>query len=105
MNWLLKILLSLLLLAGVSIGSYRHYRMQAQLARQLQRLDQVLSMQNNDAAMRAHGTVKGIQAEMVKNQLQPSDVALHHRAEALELHTRQLLDTLHACRELLCRAG
>ena len=104
MNRLPKLLLLLLLLTVVSSSGYRHYHTQARLARQLQQLDQVLNIQNNDAAVTASGMVKGINAAVIKNQLQPRGVALLHRAEALELRTRQLLDTLNACRELLCRA-
>lgn len=86
-----------LLLLLVSVGGWltlRSYRQQNRLHRQLEQLTAVLAVENNWAKENAQHIIKGIEATAATNRNQPTDVALLHRAEALQTCANQLIDAL-----------
>lgn len=94
----------LILTGGIGYALYAQHATQTKLYLQLQQLDAVLTDDNNHAAQVAENTLKGLQAEVIKNQNQPHDLALLARAEAFATRTDSLVYTLRARRAALLRA-
>ncbi|MDO7852641.1 hypothetical protein [Hymenobacter convexus] len=95
-------ILTITLLAVVgSIGYvlYAQYSTQIRLYQQLAQLDEVLALDNDDAAHAAQNTLKGLEAEVKKNNNQPHDLALFARAAAFARCADSLVSTLRDCRQ------
>ena len=91
---------SLLQLAAIIVAAGTYYwlvqhQRRNRLAWQLLEVQQVLAKENRQAAVQAEGVVKGIEANVRKNQNQPREVAILQTCRALQLRTAALLDTLH----------
>jgi hypothetical protein len=100
-------LILLLLLAGAAGWiALRHYRQQTRLHQQLAQLTAVLAIENDRVSSTTEGTIKGIEAAVAKNNRQPADLLLLHRAEALQESVNQLAATLQATgAQLRCATG
>jgi hypothetical protein len=97
--------LLLLLLVGVaSWAALHHYRQQVRLHQQLAQLLEVLTTENDQVSHTADGTIKGIEAAVIKNNNQPADLALLRRAEALQASTKYLVEALRTTGDHLRRA-
>ncbi|MDO7849277.1 hypothetical protein Q5H92_23135 [Hymenobacter sp. M29] len=79
---------------------------QSRLTDQVLTLQRVLETENAKAAVYLEGTLKGIEASVIKNQKQPQEVAILRTCQTLQVRTAVLLDTLHHLRILaLSQAG
>jgi hypothetical protein len=97
-----------LLLAAIMVAAGTYYWMvqhqrRNRLACQLLKTQQVLAKENRQAAVQVEGMVKGIEANVLKNQSQPREVAVLQTCRALQRHTAALLDTLQAYQNLALR--
>ncbi len=98
-------ILLLLLLAGVGGWvALRHYHQQSRLHQQLMQLTAVLTAENDRVSYTAEGTIKSIEAAVIKNNRRPAEVALLRRAEALQASAKRLISKLRASGDQLCRA-
>jgi hypothetical protein len=96
-------ILFLLLLAGAGGWvALHHYSQQGRLHQQLVQLTAVLMAENDRVSINAENTIKSIEAAMLKNNRQPTDVALLRRAKELQARVNQLLKTLRASGDQLC---
>ncbi|GAA4023585.1 hypothetical protein GCM10022409_04310 [Hymenobacter glaciei] len=95
----------MVLLGGISRAFYAQHQMLAKVQLQLQQLDQILAADNNDTAQATEGTLKGLQAQVVKNQKQPTDITLYGQAETFSLQADSLVRTLRVYRQKLLRTG
>ncbi|GAB3584041.1 hypothetical protein [Hymenobacter daeguensis] len=95
----------LALTGGMGYGLFRQHATQTKLYLQLQQLDEALTDDNDHAAHTVAGALEGLQAEVVKNQNQPHDVALLTQAEAFASRADSLVRTLRTRREELLRAS
>lgn len=96
-----------LLLASLGAGgyfAYQQYQAQEQLGQLLQQLDAALATQNDEAAKTANNTLQLMEAAVAKNRNEPAELAVLHRAQALNSHVQQLCDTLRSLQQQLCRA-
>lgn len=97
----------LLLLTGLAVGSYmayQYHQKQRQLATLLQQLDFLLSARNDASAREASNALRGIEANVLKNQRQPSEAVTFQRAKALETAINTLVDTIRSYRDGLRHA-
>lgn len=90
--------------SGIGYGFYQQHATKMKLHQQLQQLAEVLTDDNDHAARTAEGTLKGLEAQVIKNQNQPHDLALFAKAKAFAARADSLVRTLQAQREALLRA-
>ncbi|MCR5890058.1 hypothetical protein LRS06_20230 [Hymenobacter sp. J193] len=106
MSRLSKILvgLTVAVLCAMVYAFYQQQALQNRLDRQLEELDWTLAGLNERNNQAAEGRLKGIEASVLKNRSQRSDLAVLHAAESLRSQTNALLNALQAHREALLRA-
>ena len=99
-----RVLVLLLLAGAAGWAALHHYRQQGRLHQQLAQLTEILTTENDRVSRNAEGTIKGIEAAVIKNNKQLADIALLSRAEALQACTKNLVETLRTTGDQLRRA-
>jgi hypothetical protein len=99
-----RLFLLVLVVGAASWAAIHHYAQQNQLHQQLEQLTAVLIAENNLASRTTDGALKYIEEEVAKNRNQPADMALLHRAEALQACVKQLVDIIQTTDDQLRRA-
>ncbi|GAA4358207.1 hypothetical protein GCM10023185_23610 [Hymenobacter saemangeumensis] len=100
----LVLALPLAIIGAAAYVFYQQYELQKRLDLQLQELDYTLMERNERNDQAAEHQLRNIQASVVKNQNQASDLTVLHGAESLRQQTKALCEVLHARREDLLRA-
>lgn len=91
-------------LCAITYAFYHQQALQNRLDRQLAEIDWTLAGLNERNHQEAESRLKGIEATVLKNRSQRSDLTVLQAAKSLRSQTNALLDTLHARREALLRA-
>lgn len=89
-----RLFLLVLLIGVVSWAALRHYAQQDQLHQQLEQLTAVLTAENNLASRITDDAIKYMEEAAARDRNRPADMALVHRAQALQTRAKQLIETL-----------
>jgi hypothetical protein len=99
-----RLFLLVLLVVAASWAAIRYYAQQNQLYQQLEQLTRVLTIENDLASRTTDGALKKMEEDAARNRNQPADMALLHRAEALQASVKQLVKMLRTTDDQLRRA-
>jgi hypothetical protein len=99
-----RLFLVVLLVGAAGWATLRQYGQQNQLHQQLEQLMVVLTTENDVARRTTDAAIKKMEEAAAKDRNKPADMALLHRAEALQACVKQLVEALRTDGDQLRRA-